>query len=190
MGGPLPGAKDFLTWLKPFVPRCFMISDSFEEFAMPVFQKLGHPMVFCNFLESDDEGYLARHVVRLQDQKRLAVEEFQRLNFRVIAIGSSYLDIPMLKSAERGILFNPTENLSSAHPEIPCAQNYEGLKAKILDIVNTKECGLREEEIQEVSSGNHESKSLTLGKQTGAANENAEKLHEVSPKQKPAKHEH
>merc|ERR1711966_476561 len=78
---PLPGAKDFLAWLKPIVPRAFMISDSFEEFAMPVFQKLGHPMVFCNFLESDDEGYMSHHVVRLRDQKRLAAEEFQRLNF-------------------------------------------------------------------------------------------------------------
>merc|ERR1719265_435614 len=67
---PLPGAKQFLAWLKPVVPRSFMISDSFEEFAIPVLQKLGHPMVFCNFLEADDEGYLSGHVVRLRDQKR------------------------------------------------------------------------------------------------------------------------
>jgi len=132
---PLPGAKQFLAWLKPIVPRSFMISDSFEEFTLPVFQKLGHPMVFCNFLESDDEGYMARHVVRLRDQKRLACEEFQRLNFRVIAVGSSYLDVPMLKAADRGIFFKPTEPMVTAHPEIPCARNYDELKTNILDIV-------------------------------------------------------
>merc|ERR1712224_720051 len=131
---PLPGAKDFLAWLKPVVPRCFMISDSFEEFAMPILQKLEHPMVFCNFLEADDEGYLARHVVRLRDQKRLACEEYQRLNFRVIAVGGSYLDVPMLKAAEHGIFFKPSEGMMSAHPEIPCAKNYEELKRRILDI--------------------------------------------------------
>jgi len=132
---PLPGANDFLTWLKPIVPRSFMISDSFEEFAMPIFQKLGHPMVFCNFLESDHDGYMVRHVVRLRDQKRLAVEEFQRLNFRVIAIGSSYLDVPMIKTAEAGILFKPSQHITDAHPEIATAMNYEELKTRILEII-------------------------------------------------------
>merc|ERR1719277_2215305 len=132
---PMPGAKDFLQWLKPVVPRSFMISDSFEEFATPIFQKLEHPMVFCNFLEADDEGYMTRHVVRLKDQKRLACEEFHRLNFRVIAIGGSYLDVPMLKTAEHGIFFKPSEHMVKSHPEIPRAQNYDELKLRILDIV-------------------------------------------------------
>jgi len=131
---PLPGAKEFLSWLKPVVPRSFMISDTFEEFALPVFQKLKHPMVFCNFLEADDEGYIARHVVRLRDQKRLACEEFQRLNFRVLAIGGSFLDIPMLKAAEHGIFFKPSEHMLKAHPEIPVAENYEELKRRILEV--------------------------------------------------------
>merc|ERR1712129_349213 len=100
---PLPGANDFLTWLKPIVPRSFMISDSFEEFAMPIFQKLGHPMVFCNFL--------------------------------VIAIGSSYLDVPMIKTAEAGILFKPSQHITDAHPEIATAMNYEELKIRILEII-------------------------------------------------------
>mmetsp|Transcript_161053 Transcript_161053/g.296976 ORF Transcript_161053/g.296976 Transcript_161053/m.296976 type:complete len:936 (+) Transcript_161053:97-2904(+) len=132
---PLPGAKAFMTWPTPIVPRTFMISDSFEEFALPVFQKLGHPMVFCNFLECDDDGYAARTVIRLQDQKRLACEEFQRLNFRVIAVGGSFLDVPMLKVAEHAILFNPSEHLVTGHPEIPVARNYEELKTRIMEIV-------------------------------------------------------
>jgi phosphoserine/homoserine phosphotransferase len=113
-----------------------MISDSFEEFSVPVLQKLGHPMVFCNFLEADDEGYLAGHVVRLRDQKRLACEEFQRLNFRVLAVGSSFLDIPMLKAAEHGIFFKPSEHMVTAHPEIPSARSYEELKARILEVIS------------------------------------------------------
>jgi len=132
---PLPGSNEFLTWLKPIVPRSFMISDSFEEFAMPIFQKLGHPMVFCNFLESDHDGYMMRQVIRLRDQKRLAVEEFQRLNFRVIAIGSSYLDVPMIKTAEAGILFKPSEHITAAHPDITTAMNFEELKTRILEII-------------------------------------------------------
>eukprot|EP00929_Paragymnodinium_shiwhaense_P103544 TRINITY_DN670_c0_g2_i1.p1 TRINITY_DN670_c0_g2~~TRINITY_DN670_c0_g2_i1.p1 ORF type:complete len:965 (+),score=219.98 TRINITY_DN670_c0_g2_i1:80-2896(+) len=135
---PLPGAKDFMAWLKPVVPRAFMMTDTFEEYAVPVFSKLGHPMVLCNFLEADKEGYMTKHVIRKKDQKRLAVEEFTRLNFRVIAVGASFNDIPMLKAAEHGILFNPSTHLREGHPDITAVKNYEELKARILEIVTRK----------------------------------------------------
>merc|ERR1712151_1415429 len=69
----LPGAQEFLQWLRPIVPRSFMLTDTFEEYARPVFAKLGHPMALTNFLEADTEGYMTRLVVRLKDQKRRAV---------------------------------------------------------------------------------------------------------------------
>lgn len=132
---PLPGALDFLRWLKPVVPRSFMITDSFEEYAKPVFNKLGHPSVLCNFLEADHEGYMTKLVTRCADQKMRAVEEFQRLNFRIIAIGHSFNDIPMLKAAEHGILLKPSEQVVAAHPEIQSVSNFEELKEKILTTV-------------------------------------------------------
>jgi len=134
---PMPGAQAFLEWLKPIVPRSFIISDTFEEYAVSIFEKLGHPMVFCNFLSSDEDGYFSESVVRVHGQKRLAVEEFQQLNFKVIAIGHSFNDIPMLKVAEEAILFKPSEHLLQAHPEIPAVRGYEDLKEKILSIVSS-----------------------------------------------------
>jgi phosphoserine/homoserine phosphotransferase len=132
---PMPGAQEFLEWLKPIVPRSFMISDTFEEYAVSIFEKLGHPMVFSNFLVADDDGYFSDTVIRLHGQKRRAVEEFQQLNFKVIAIGHSFNDIPMLKVAEEALLFKPSEHLLQAHPEIPAVKSYDDLKAKILGIV-------------------------------------------------------
>lgn len=129
---PLPGAQEFLTWLKPIVPRTFMITDGFEEYAKPVFDKLRHPSVFCNFLEADSDGFVTRHVVRLNDQKRRSVEEFQRLNFRCIAIGHSFNDIAMLQQADQPILMNASEDVVKAYPEIPAVNSFEELKAKIL----------------------------------------------------------
>mmetsp|Transcript_74098 Transcript_74098/g.239594 ORF Transcript_74098/g.239594 Transcript_74098/m.239594 type:complete len:453 (-) Transcript_74098:95-1453(-) len=131
----LPGAKDFLEWLKPIVPRTFILTDGFEEYALPIFDQLGHPMVFCNFLEADEEGYLAKHIIRLKKQKLRAVEEFQRLNFRIIAVGYSFNDVEMLSAAEAGILYCPSEKVTQAHPEFPVVHNHEQLKAKILDIL-------------------------------------------------------
>jgi len=133
---PLPGAKEFMQWLRPIVPRSFMITDTFEEYALPVFAKLGHPMVFCNFIGADEDGYMSKHFVRVHRQKQRAVEEFQRLNFRIIAIGYSFNDIPMLKTAEQGILFKPSSQLVRAHPEVPTVQNYEELKAKIMATIS------------------------------------------------------
>jgi phosphoserine/homoserine phosphotransferase len=136
----LPGAQDFLQWLRPIVPRSFMLTDSFEEYARPVFAKLGHPMALTNFLETDSEGYMTRLVVRLKDQKRRAVKELQGLNFRVIAVGHSFQDIGMLKEAEESILFQPTDELSSACPGATCVTNYEELKETITKIVSQRVC--------------------------------------------------
>jgi len=131
----LPGAKEFLEWLKPILPRAFLLTDSFEEYALPIFDQLGHPMVFCNFLEADEDGYLAKHIVRLKDQKLKTVQEFQRLNFRVIAVGYSFNDIPLLREAEQGILFNPSDKIVDAHPDLPCVRSHDELKDKILEII-------------------------------------------------------
>jgi phosphoserine/homoserine phosphotransferase len=132
---PYPGAKDFMEWLRPVVPRSFMVTDTFEEYALPIFAKLGHPMVFCNFLGADEEGYMNKHVIRLQGQKAKCVQELQRLNFGVIAIGYSFLDLPMLETADAGILFKPSEEVRAQAPNVPTAENYAQLKERILAIV-------------------------------------------------------
>eukprot|EP00438_Fugacium_kawagutii_P030261 Skav219073 [mRNA] locus=scaffold1777:36820:41641:- [translate_table: standard] len=72
---PLPGAKEFLDWLKPLVPRILLLTDhkrqdTFEEYAMPMFEQLGYPSVFCNSLVVDSEGFICDHILRLKDQKR------------------------------------------------------------------------------------------------------------------------
>merc|ERR1719361_2186794 len=133
---PLPGAREFLEWLKPLVPRILLLTDTFEEYAMPMFEQLGYPSVFCNSLVVDDDGFIVSHRLRLKDQKRKAVESFQRLNFRVIAVGDSFNDISMMKVAEHGILMNPSEKVVVAHKgEFPVCTDYGTLRERILDIV-------------------------------------------------------
>jgi phosphoserine/homoserine phosphotransferase len=131
----LPGAKEFVQWLKPIVPRSFMLTDGFEEYALPIFDKLGHPMVFCNFLEADAQGFVDKLVVRVKDQKLKTVQELQRLNFRIIAVGTSFNDIPMLSAVERGILYRPSDEVKSANSQFDAVNNFDELKAKIVDIV-------------------------------------------------------
>merc|ERR1719361_142423 len=54
---PLPGAREFLEWLKPLVPRILLLTDTFEEYAMPMFEQLGYPSVFCNSLVGDGDAF-------------------------------------------------------------------------------------------------------------------------------------
>ena len=47
---PLPGAKEFMDKLRENV-QVIILSDTFEQFAMPLMKKLGYPTIFCNTLE-------------------------------------------------------------------------------------------------------------------------------------------
>merc|ERR1719424_2009678 len=122
---PLPGCRDFLTWLNKTVPRVLLLTDTFEEYAMPMFEKLGYPSVFCHSLDVNEEGFLTGHILRLRDQKRKTVEALQRLNFRVIAVGDSFNDVSMMKAAEHGIFMHSSAKVEEAHPDFPVCKRYE-----------------------------------------------------------------
>ena len=52
---PLPGAKDFLDALRKDT-QVVILSDTFDQFAMPLMAKLGYPTLLCNTLEVDGSG--------------------------------------------------------------------------------------------------------------------------------------
>jgi phosphoserine/homoserine phosphotransferase len=125
---PLPGAVEFLGWLRARHP-VVILSDTFYEFATPLMAKLGYPTLFCHRLEVTPDGMLADFEIRLPDHKRRTVAALRLLNFRTIAAGDSYNDTAMLAEADAGILFRPPENVVRDFPQFPVASNYEELKA-------------------------------------------------------------
>ena len=54
---PLPGAKDFLDALRRET-QAVILSDTFEEFAKPLMEKLNWPTILCNSLEVADSGVI------------------------------------------------------------------------------------------------------------------------------------
>ena len=50
--GPLPGARDFLDWLRERM-QVVILSDTFYDFAHPLMRQLGWPTLFCHRLEVD-----------------------------------------------------------------------------------------------------------------------------------------
>jgi len=126
--GPLPGAADFLDWLRARA-QVIILSDTFYPFAAPLMRQLGYPCLFCHALEVNSEGRITGYALRIADGKRRAVEALRELNFRVVAAGDSYNDTTMLGAANAGILFRPPENVSEEFPQYPVTRTYDELRA-------------------------------------------------------------
>ena len=124
---PMPGALDFLNWLRAQVP-VIVVSDTFTQFAGPLMRQLGWPTLFCNTLEIAPDGSVADYRLRQPDGKRHVAEALRTLNYRIVAMGDSYNDISMLKTADAGILFRPPENVVAEFPQFPVVRDYEELR--------------------------------------------------------------
>ena len=128
---PLVGAVEFLDWLRSNW-QVIILSDTFSQFAGPMMDKLGRPTLLCHTLEIDEESRrITGWTIRLDDQKRHAVEALRGMNFNVIAAGDSYNDTSMLAMANAGILLNPPSNVIDEFPQFPVATDYAGLLAAI-----------------------------------------------------------
>jgi phosphoserine/homoserine phosphotransferase len=130
--GPLPGACEFLDWLRER-HQVVILSDTFYEFAAPLMRQLGYPTLLCHRLETAPDGRVSGYRIRLEDHKRRTVAALRELSFRTIAAGDSYNDTRMLAEADAGILFHPPENVIREFPQFPVALTYEELKAAFAD---------------------------------------------------------
>jgi phosphoserine/homoserine phosphotransferase len=130
--GPLPGAREFVAWLRPRY-QVVVLSDTYYEFAMPLMAQLGYPTLFCHRLEADADGMVVNYHLRLPNQKKESVKRFKELNFKVIAAGDSYNDTAMLAEADAGILFHAPENVIREFPQFRVTNTYEELRQGILD---------------------------------------------------------
>ena len=123
---PLPGAKTFLDKLRA-EHQVIILSDTFYEFALPLMQKLGNPVLFCNRLSVDKKGFISGYQLRQKNGKAKAVQALQRAGFKVIAAGDSYNDVTMLKAAEKGVFFNPPPKIAKQFPQFKITRNYSAL---------------------------------------------------------------
>ena len=126
---PLDGARDFLDELRSMT-QVIILSDTFEQFGRPLMRHLGMPTLVCHRLIVENDK-IVDYELRLDDQKRRAVEAFQALNYRVIAAGDSYNDTAMLTAAQHGFLFHAPENVKREFPHFPALDSYTELLARI-----------------------------------------------------------
>jgi phosphoserine / homoserine phosphotransferase len=124
---PLPGAVDFLDWLRERF-QVIILSDTFYEFSAPLMKQLGWPTLFCHRLVTDDGGRVVDYKLRQEDPKRASVQALHGLKYRVIAAGDSYNDTTMLAEADVGILFHAPQNVIEEFPQFTAVQEFADLK--------------------------------------------------------------
>ena len=127
---PLPGAKEFLDELRTKT-QVLILSDTFEQFAKPLMEKLGWPTIFCNTLEVGAGGEIAGYKMRCEKSKLTTVKALQACGFETIAAGDSFNDLAMIQASKAGFLFKSTEQIKKDHPELPAYEEFGDLLAAI-----------------------------------------------------------
>ena len=123
---PLPGAKEFLDELRS-ITQVIVLSDTFDQFAMPLMKKLGYPALFCNTLEIDKDGFLCGMKMRCEQSKLTTVRGLQAMGFETIASGDSYNDLDMIHASKAGFLFRSTDKIKADYPDLQAFEEYDDL---------------------------------------------------------------
>ncbi|WP_300639582.1 bifunctional phosphoserine phosphatase/homoserine phosphotransferase ThrH [uncultured Oscillibacter sp.] len=127
---PLPGAKEFLDELRA-TTQVLILSDTFEQFAKPLMEKLGWPAIFCNTLEVADSGEITGFKMRCKQSKLTTVKALQSIGYETIAAGDSFNDLGMIQASKAGFLFKSTEQIKKDYPELPAYEEFGDLLAAI-----------------------------------------------------------
>ena len=127
---PLPGAKAFLDELRSMT-QVIILSDTFEEFAKPLMEKLGWPTIFCNSLEVAENGEITGYKTRCEKSKLTTVKALQSIGYDTIASGDSFNDLGMIQASKAGFLFKSTEQIKRDYPQIPAYEEFDDLLAAI-----------------------------------------------------------
>lgn len=123
---PLPGAKEFLDELRS-ITQVLILSDTFEQFAMPLMKKLDYPTIFCNTLEVAPDGEITGFKMRCERSKLTTVKALQSIGYETIASGDSFNDLAMIQASKAGFLFKSTDKIKADYPDIPAFEEFDDL---------------------------------------------------------------
>jgi phosphoserine / homoserine phosphotransferase len=126
---PMDGAVEFLDALRERT-QVLILSDTFEQFGRPLMRQLHWPTLLCHRLIVENDR-ITGYKLRMQDQKRHAVNALRELNYRVISAGDSYNDTAMLGAAHAGFLFHAPGNVKAEFPQFKALDTFGDLRSHI-----------------------------------------------------------
>ena len=111
--------------------QVIIISDTFEQFAKPLMEKLGWPTLFCNELVVAADGAITDFTMRCPESKLTTVRALQSCGFDTIAAGDSFNDLGMIRASKVGFLFRSTDAIKADNPDLPAFEEFSDLLTAI-----------------------------------------------------------
>ena len=108
-----------------------VLSDTFEEFAKPLMEKLNWPTILCNSLEVAESGEITGFRMRCPQSKLTTVRALQSMGYETIAAGDSHNDLAMIRASKAGFLFRSTEAIKAENPDLPAYERFDDLLSAI-----------------------------------------------------------
>jgi phosphoserine/homoserine phosphotransferase len=127
---PLAGALKFANTLREKT-QLVILSDTFEQFAKPLMEKLSWPALFCNTLEIASDGTVTGYKLRQQNGKREAIRAFKSMNMSIFAAGDSFNDLAMIREADSGCLFLAPQAIREECSDLKCFDSFNDLHGEI-----------------------------------------------------------
>ena len=115
----------------PGAAQVIILSDTFEQFAMPLMEKLGMPTLFCNTLQVAPSGEITGFAMRIAQSKLTTVRALQSIGYETVAAGDSYNDLGMIRASKAGFLFRSTDRIKADNPDLPAFEEFGDLLAAI-----------------------------------------------------------
>jgi phosphoserine/homoserine phosphotransferase len=121
---PYLGSHEFLDRIRRHC-QVMIISDTFQEFAEPIIERLGGYNLFANQFEVDGKGHISGWKLRIRGQKAAVIQGMKSAGFKVIGMGDSLNDLTLLESADYPILYKPVPALTERLPSAPTANGLD-----------------------------------------------------------------
>lgn len=129
---PMPGARAFLDELRSLT-QVIIISDTFEQFAKPLMEKLGWPTLFCNELVVAEDGTITDFAMRCPETQAhhgACAALLRHADHRRRRLPQRFGYDP---GFEGRLLFRTTDAIKAEYPELPALETYDELLAAIKD---------------------------------------------------------
>lgn len=121
---PFDGAAAFLEDLKSLA-ETVIITDTCDLFLPSLQRKLHSPDIISNSISYDAAMGMCRFIERETGDKKSFVQRLQSDGYAVCAVGDSFNDIEMLREADAGFLFRPSETVRRVCSDMPVCQAYD-----------------------------------------------------------------
>src|SRR5471030_1312694 len=104
--------------------QVLIVSDAFIELAIHFSPSLGLPEIQCHSLSVDDAGYIDRCIFLPRRGKEETIRSLRKTNHCILAVGDAFNDLEMLRSADLGFLFRPSQQTLNSAGDLTVVTSY------------------------------------------------------------------